>query len=237
MAEKIDRLFRFDMYPADWMMDTSRLTPEECGLYIQIVCLIYARRGPIENDPEELSRKLKDCSIRKARSIISSLVRKEFVTLSGEKISQKRAEIELNSKRNHLESSAKGGRNRHENKSGNKENNDINSSDTPDSPPSPSHLKSISISTAIEDDLKNDPEPLPKTTPKINHSDFSVLDILDPDGFTDARVFASVAGQDLNSLAKTFDHAIRTGIMERPRNPNKAFPAWIQRITPKGKTT
>ena len=34
----MDRLFRIDFYPQDWLIDTARLTPEECGIFIQIVC-------------------------------------------------------------------------------------------------------------------------------------------------------------------------------------------------------
>lgn len=109
----MDRLFRVDFYPQDWLVDTSAMTLEQRGFYIQVVALIYAKRGPIANDPEHLA-KLSRCSVRLARSLISQLVDGGFIQLSGEKITQKRCELELNSKRNALERSAKGGRNRAE---------------------------------------------------------------------------------------------------------------------------
>lgn len=120
----MDRLFRIDFYPQDWIIDTARLTPEERGVYIQIIALIYSNRGPIENDPVWIAG-VSGCSSRMVKSVISKLEEKGFVQFSGGKITQKRAENELNIKRKHLELSSKGGRNRHENNRESKENKDL----------------------------------------------------------------------------------------------------------------
>ncbi len=106
----MDRLFRIDFYPQDWIAKTGDLTAEECGVYIQIVAMIYAHRGPIIYDADTLSRKLKGCSVRLLKSIVQRLIEKDKITIHDGKICQRRAEQELKSKRTHLELSAKGGR-------------------------------------------------------------------------------------------------------------------------------
>jgi uncharacterized protein YdaU (DUF1376 family) len=144
----MDRLFRIDFYPQDWIIDTARLTPEERGVYIQIIALIYSNRGPIENDPVWIAG-VSGCSSRMVKSVISKLEEKGFVQFSGGKITQKRAENELNIKRKHLELSSKGGRNRAENEREYKENNYLDSSEgviplsssSPSPSPSPTQLE------------------------------------------------------------------------------------------------
>lgn len=133
----MDRVFRIDFYPQDWLIDTARLTLEERGLFIQIVSLIYANKGPIQNDPHWIAG-VSGCSTRAAKSLITILIKKGFVQFSGEKITQKRAENELKSKRNHLENSSKGGRKRRENSHEYNEIKDIGFSDTHNSLSAPS---------------------------------------------------------------------------------------------------
>ena len=132
----MDRLFRIDFYPQDWIIDTARLTLEERGLYIQIVALIYSNRGPIVNDAQWIAG-VSNCSVRAAKSIIQILIDKGFLRLTDGKLGQKRAENELNSKRKSLENSSKGGRARAENsrtspenEGDDNENNDLASSGT-----------------------------------------------------------------------------------------------------------
>ena len=146
----MDRVFRIDFYPQDWLIDTAKLSPEERGVYIQIICLIYANRGPIENDPRWIGGH-SGCSTRKATAIISQLFQRGFLVENGAKISQKRAENELEIKRKHLENSSKGGRKRAENEGKNNKNNDIVSSGACESQPAPSPSPSPN------------PHPYPKT--------------------------------------------------------------------------
>lgn len=226
MSDRMDRLFRFDMYPADWLLDTGDLTPEEQGMFLVIVLMLYSKRGRIPDDPDELSRKFKKCSSRKARSIISSLVQKEKLKLSDGYLYQGRTERELNKKRTHLENSAKGGRTKAENYSEDKENKYINSSEYDDSLPTPSPNPSP-YPIAIEDQSETHANHVLKTM------DFSILSELDSDGLINARVFASASGQDLNVLARVFDNGVNIGILEKPRNPGPAFIAWIKSISGK----
>lgn len=128
----MDRLFRIDFYPQDWLIDTARLTPEERGIFVQIVMMIYSNRGPIPSDEKHLAN-ICNCSTRLVRAIVNQLVDKGFIQLSGGKISQKRTESELNKKRSHLESSSNGGRTKAENARQNKKTNDLAPSDPPNS--------------------------------------------------------------------------------------------------------
>jgi uncharacterized protein YdaU (DUF1376 family) len=141
----LDRLFRIDFYPHEWLSKTGRLTLEQRGMYIQIVSLIYAHMGPIDNDPAWIGRAA-GCSTRMAKTLISQLEQAGKIYFQGSKISQKRCENELNLKRNLSENGAKGARKKYENHHEFNNNNDICSGPSsgqkenwPDSPsPSPS---------------------------------------------------------------------------------------------------
>lgn len=123
-----DRIFRIDFYPQDWLTQTSKMTPEERGVFIQICAMIYASGGAIENDQAWIGR-ASNCSPRKARAIIDALISMDALQVSGSKITQKRCESELKAKRTHLEQCAKGGRKSAEIKSETKEINNITSSE------------------------------------------------------------------------------------------------------------
>jgi uncharacterized protein YdaU (DUF1376 family) len=131
----MSKIFRFDCYPHDWLLDTSRLTPEDRGIYVQIVMLIYARGGQIDNDPRWISGSC-NCSSRLVAASISRLVQLDFIQLSNGKISQKRAERELKTKRTQIEKGANGGQKSAEKKPESIENKDIPQSVEPTDPPS-----------------------------------------------------------------------------------------------------
>lgn len=223
---KIERLFRIDFYPQDWLIDTARLAPVDRGIFIQIVCLIYANRGAIENDPSWIAG-VSGTSKTVVKSSIIRLISAGFLTENEGKITQKRAQNEINSKQNHLENSAKGGKNK---ASRAKENNDLNSSDhqEPQSTPSPSPNPSPSP-TAKEDQDQAPKSKQPKT-PRMDLLNFNVRDLMDEDGFQDARVFASVMGQTVDDLAIAYNNAVKNGDLDPPRDANKAFPAWIESL-------
>lgn len=157
----MDRLFRIDFYPQDWLIDTARMSVEERGVYIQILMLIYSNRGPIENDAKWISN-ICGCSPRLARSLVDRLLETGFVQLSGGKITQKRAEHELNKKRTHLELSSKGGRTQREIVSKDKENKHLTRSDHQISVPSSSPI-AIAKAKEIEETLSlSSPDQLEK---------------------------------------------------------------------------
>ena len=155
---ELERVFRVDFYPHDWLTQTSRMTLEQRGVFIQICAMIYANKGAIENDPAWIGN-LANCSPRLARSIINQLVADGSLQFQGSKISQKRCENVLKTKRTHFENSAKGGRKSSEIRGEFNENNDITSSEgvsslhTPSPSPSPSPKEEDNIEGETPENL------------------------------------------------------------------------------------
>ncbi len=131
----MSKIFRFDCYPHDWLLDTSRLIPEDRGIYVQIVMLIYARGGQIDNDPKWISGWC-NCSARLVAASISRLVQMDVIQLSEGIITQRRAGRELTAKRAQIESGANGGRKTAEKKPESGENKEIAPRLEPPDPPS-----------------------------------------------------------------------------------------------------
>jgi uncharacterized protein YdaU (DUF1376 family) len=131
----MSKIFRFDCYPHDWLLDTSRLTPEDRGIYVQIVMLIYARGGQIDNDAKWIAGSC-NCSTRLVAASISRLVQMDFIQLSDGIITQKRAGRELNNKRAQIEKGVNGGRKSVETKQESIDNNDLPTSAKASDPPS-----------------------------------------------------------------------------------------------------
>lgn len=152
------RIFRIDFYPHEWLTLTSHMTPEQKGVFIDIVAMIYAKRGAIKNDPNHFGR-VSNCSSRMAKSIVQQLLDQNDLQHVGEGfITQKRCESELNMKLTHLEHSAKGGRKSSEIKQQSIKNNDLNSSDDENS---------LSSSTL--------PQPHPTPNNKRENKEFSLF--------------------------------------------------------------
>jgi uncharacterized protein YdaU (DUF1376 family) len=82
-------------YHQDALQGYRKLSLEERGAYTTILDLIYDEGGPIENNERWLAGEL-NCSLRKAKALLESLLtmRKLFINLQG-KISNHRAEAEL----------------------------------------------------------------------------------------------------------------------------------------------
>jgi uncharacterized protein YdaU (DUF1376 family) len=121
----MDRIFRVDFYPHEWLTLTGHMTPVQKGIFIDIVALIYANRGPIRNDPNHFGR-VSNCSSRLARSVFEKLVEHGDLQITRNGfVTQKRCESELNLKRTHLEASARGGRTRNEKHPQSQKNNDL----------------------------------------------------------------------------------------------------------------
>jgi uncharacterized protein YdaU (DUF1376 family) len=139
----MSKIFRFDCYPHDWLLDTSRLTPEDRGVYVQIVMLIYARGSQIDNDPKWISGSC-TCSPRLVAASILRLVHMDFIQLSDGIITQRRADRELKAKRAQIENGVNGGRKSAELRPESLENKDlpprVETSDPPSSNPTPTPI-------------------------------------------------------------------------------------------------
>lgn len=106
-------------YHSDALAGVMSLTLEERGAYQTILDLIYDRGGPIL-DNERLLAGYLNCSVRKWRSIRSTLIEKGKIYLSADgKIANRRADFELENyaktSRKHAENGSSGGRTKAEN--------------------------------------------------------------------------------------------------------------------------
>lgn len=230
-------IFKVDFEIHRWLLKTAKLPPDERGNYIQIICLIYAHNGPIENDAKWLAGQC-GCSSRLVRKTVDNLLKSGFLFLTSDgKIHQNKAESVLKVKRTFLETSSKGGRNSAERRAELKKNNDMSSTDNDipvgtsiPSPPLPSSFSPIQTSPGSKPDQQQRGDVLKN---KIEEGKFSIERFLTDDDRTKAK--AAAPGWDLYPLMQTYDDNVNTGRFDKPRYPAKAFIAWIPVYT-KGKT-
>lgn len=75
---------------------------------------------------------------------------------------------------------------------------------------------------------------IPPYPPPGGGEGFDILNLISEDGLMDARSHAP--GWDIQGyLAPIYTQSVRSGKLQKPRSPNKAFPAWCKSYT-KGKT-
>ena len=210
--QKLESLFRIDLYPQEWLVKTAHMTPVQRGVYITVCCLIYSDRGPISATDRRIAN-MSNCSLRLVKSVVDNLVdNNDLIILSDGKIDQKRCERELKKKRTHLENSTEGGRKKAENESKSKENNAIASSDNV------FPLSSLSLSPSLP--LKDK-----------DHDLLNGKKILISAGAIDrARCVAN--GWDVYYLENTFKEWVKD--KQAPKSPDAAFLAWIPKFI-KGK--
>lgn len=236
----MDRLFRVDFYPQEWLVDTAKLPPDERGLYIQVVALIYAGRGPIIYDAAWIAG-LSGCSVRMCKALVDKLVDKRFLSLENGHLSQKRAVRELAEKQYHLQNSSKGGRKQAENSLETSRehretsvkhprkphetnpdlfnNNNLLPSDTPQSLPAPSR-------TPYPKENINSDLTLSPSARSFNNSSggYRVERLLDAAALGAAKKAAP--GWDIYELMRRYDKNINDGSHTKPDNPSAAFPKW-----------
>jgi len=106
----MSKIFSINFFPKDWLTATSELTLEERGVYIQLIMTMYAREHHEVEYEERWLASICNCSTRKLRPVIKSLIEKSFISLAdNNKISQKVVKRELEKTRYRLEICAKGG--------------------------------------------------------------------------------------------------------------------------------
>jgi uncharacterized protein YdaU (DUF1376 family) len=84
----------YKRYPRDFLMDTADLCLEEKGAYSCLLDLMYARGGPIPDEPQWLAGQL-GCSTRRWNQLRASLLKANKITPRGEYLSNERVEREL----------------------------------------------------------------------------------------------------------------------------------------------
>ncbi|KQY20252.1 DUF1376 domain-containing protein [Rhizobium sp. Root483D2] len=99
----------FDFYPADFMNGVRGLSAQEVGVYTMILCRIYEESGPIEFHVTRLSTY---CGMRPAtfEKTIGRLVDLGKFTLSGGVLSNRRAEVEIQSRADKLKNNVRAGK-------------------------------------------------------------------------------------------------------------------------------
>jgi len=81
-------------YPSDWLAGVADLSPAECGIYVNLLMLIYDAGGPVRADFGRLSRRL-NCPVSTLRSIVIALCASKKMIMDGGFIMNERAELEL----------------------------------------------------------------------------------------------------------------------------------------------
>ena len=163
----------YKRYGGDFVHGTLELTLEQKGAFSLILDLIY-EWGEAIPDNERWLAGICGVSIRKWRSLKNVLIGLGKIYLSDGKISNQRADIELENTakmtRKRSESGAKGGRKRAENEAGSNKNNDLDQArlklidknridkNPPHSPPEPEVEDRAPIETASEPALPDDEE-------------------------------------------------------------------------------
>lgn len=81
-------------YPEDWMDGTRHLTLEQRGAYIAFLCLMYDTCEPIRDDDRWIAYQLMTTP-RRWRSIRNALVADGKLVVVGDRLTNRRAEIEI----------------------------------------------------------------------------------------------------------------------------------------------
>ena len=218
---KNNRLFRHDFYPHEWLTQTSHMNPMQKGIFIDLVAMIYARGGPIKNDHHHIAR-LSNCSPRMASKIINELLTNGDIQLVENPvdnlwmITQRRCEKEIFGKLSHLQSSSKGGRNRHENEGESKQISLLGSSSNSTPPHSPSTPLTESVTAR-------------GGAGKLERGKFDVTYLLDDS--SRARAKKAADGWDIYHLIEVYNSNVRSGRMDPPNEAKAAFPEWCRSYT------
>lgn len=99
----------FDFYPADFMNGVRGLSAQEVGVYTMILCRIYEESGPIEFHIARLSTY---CGMRPAtfEKTVGKLVELGKFTLANGLLSNRRAELEIQSRADKLKNNIRAGK-------------------------------------------------------------------------------------------------------------------------------
>jgi len=103
-------LFRFDFYPKDWHLDTRDLSCAAKGVFIDILCAIYARGGGIPNDERELCRITGCATARSLRPLLAELLDKGKLRLVDGLVINGRAAEEIAKYEGRSKAGRKGGK-------------------------------------------------------------------------------------------------------------------------------
>lgn len=64
----------FPLYPRDWLSGTNDLTPAARGVYINLLCAMYDRGGPLPYDERQFCRIVGCATVRSLRQLLGELI-------------------------------------------------------------------------------------------------------------------------------------------------------------------
>lgn len=106
---------RIDFYPDEWLVGVRSLNMEERAVYFHILALIYSHGGDIPLNPKDIARELHTKSTR-VSSIVADLIEKGKLTLTDNRLGNRRASDEIEKAANRIAQNRvngpKGGRTR-----------------------------------------------------------------------------------------------------------------------------
>lgn len=82
-------------YPEDWMNGTLGLKPEAKAFYIDMLCLLWKRRGRLANDPAAITELLPTWGKRKTERLLSALIKAGKLIVHGDAVGNSRIDEEL----------------------------------------------------------------------------------------------------------------------------------------------
>jgi len=223
----------FKFYPTDWR---SHAKLRNCGaaargLWIEMLCLMHEAKPYghllINGEMPTITQLSMQAAIPETQipDLLGELEKSGVFSRNGKGViysrkmvrDEKKAAIARNNGNN-------GGNPTLSNKTGNSA-----SVNRPDKPPDKGGVKAQNPSP--DPDFKN--PPLPPSRANGGVEGFDVLNLISEDGLMDARAMAP--RWDIQGfLVPIYNEGVRSGKLEKPRSPNKAFPAWCKSYT-KGK--
>lgn len=207
------------------LIDFAKLEAEEIAVSIQIINLIYAQGGPIENDPEAIKTYIKKMGRKTCEKVIHNLIHKGAFVLENNKIISKKCAEILKKREESFQTFSLFGKKGAETKAKNKQN-----QDDLFSPPKDGLQPDSSITSSSDSSLKTS---LPSLSARgVGSGGFSIFDVMTEEGEREAR--RAAPGWDLRHLCGIFDGKVRAGTFTAPNDPDTAFPAWCAKYT-KGK--
>ena len=103
-------LTRFDFYPRDWFLDTRELSNAAKGVYVDLLCAMYARGGPLPWSERDLCGLCGCRTVRSFRPLIEELLAKEKLRVENSHLVNGRTMEEIAVAQRKIDDGRKGGK-------------------------------------------------------------------------------------------------------------------------------
>lgn len=198
----------------------AKLDADEIAVAIQIMNLIYAQNGAIENDPKQICSYVKKMRADRCEKVINRLIHRNVLSLTNGLLMNSKCDLTLSKRAVSHDKYRVHGKSGADKRWGNEQN-----QGEIDRPPISQEIGSKVSSSIYQDSI-------PLSVSSVARKGYSIFDKLSDEGERAAR--AAAPGWDIRRLASIFDGKIQDGRFAAPGNPDSAFPAWCGKYT-KGK--